>query len=95
MCRKMFLLTCFALTLSLVLTGLVKADLIGHWTFDEGAGTVAADSSSYGNDGTLGGDPQWVDGILGGALELDGNDDYVAIDGIADDLTANTFTVTA
>ncbi|MCH8120751.1 MAG: LamG domain-containing protein, partial [Planctomycetes bacterium] len=56
---------------------------------------IAFDSSGLGNDGTLGGDPQWVAGIKGGALDLDGIDDYVAIDGVADDITTNTFTVSA
>ncbi len=50
---------------------------IAHWKFDDGAGTVAADSSGNGNDGTLVGDPQWVAGILGGALDFDGDGDYV------------------
>ena len=95
MSKKLIYLTSFALVLSLVLTSTAKADLIGHWTFDEGAGNIAFDSSDYGNDGTLEGNPQWVEGIFGGALDLDGNDDYVAIDGIADDLTDNNFTVTA
>ncbi len=30
------------------------AVLIGYWTFDEGSGQTAADSSGNGNDGTLG-----------------------------------------
>jgi hypothetical protein len=69
--------------------------LIGHWKLDEGAGTIASDSSGLGNDGRLGpeGNPQWVAGIIGGALDLDGSDDYVEIDAIADDLTTNNFTV--
>jgi hypothetical protein len=50
---------------------------VAHWTFDDGAGTVALDSSGNGNDGTLVGDPQWVAGAVGGALEFDGIDDYV------------------
>jgi hypothetical protein len=50
---------------------------VGYWTFDDGAGTVALDSSGKGNDGTLVGDPQWVAGILGGALDFDGDGDYV------------------
>ncbi|MHC4074411.1 MAG: LamG domain-containing protein, partial [Planctomycetota bacterium] len=97
MSKKLFFLTSFVLALSLVLTGPVKAELIGWWTFDEGSGDTAFDMSGFGNDGTFGpeGDPQWVEGIFGGAVELDGNDDYVAIDGIADDLTENNFTVTA
>ena len=64
-------------------------NLIGWWTFDEGQGTVAFDYSGYGNHGTLGGDPQWVAGYFGGALELDGSGDYVAIDAIVDYFPAN------
>jgi hypothetical protein len=55
----------------------VPSPLVGHWTFDDGAGTVALDSSGYGNDGILMGDPQWAAGIIGGALDFDGVDDYV------------------
>jgi len=54
----------------------VLDSLVGHWTFDDGAGTVALDSSGKGNDGVLVGDPQWVAGVVGGALEFNG-DDYV------------------
>ena len=43
--------------------------LIGHWAFD-GAATDAV----AGNNGSLVGDPQYVAGKLGGALEFDGND---------------------
>jgi hypothetical protein len=50
---------------------------VAHWTFDEGAGTVALDSSGNVSDGTLVGDPQWVEGKIGGALEFDGDGDYV------------------
>ncbi|MHC4583887.1 MAG: LamG-like jellyroll fold domain-containing protein [Planctomycetota bacterium] len=55
----------------------VSSSLVAHWALDDGAGTVAADSSGNGNDGTLVGDPQWVAGIVGGALEFDGVDDFV------------------
>jgi len=54
----------------------VLSSLVGHWTFDEGAGTVALDSSGNGNDGIFVGDPQWVAGVVGGALEFNG-DDYL------------------
>jgi hypothetical protein len=50
------------------------ADLVGHWKFDEGAGTVAVDSSGNGNDGTFTGAPQYVPGQLGTALQFDGDD---------------------
>jgi hypothetical protein len=55
----------------------IESGLIGHWTFDEGQGTTAADSSGNGNDGTLNGGAQWVDGIILGAIEFNGSDAYV------------------
>lgn len=48
------------------------AGLIGYWAFDEGAGTVAKDSSGKGHDGQLVDGPKWTSGVMGGALELDG-----------------------
>ncbi|NLT77221.1 MAG: LamG domain-containing protein, partial [Planctomycetes bacterium] len=53
-----------------------QPDLAGWWPFDEMAGTTAYDASGNGNDGVFVGDPQWVPGILGGALEFNG-DDYL------------------
>jgi hypothetical protein len=51
-----------------------------HWSFDEGAGTTAADSSVNSNDGTLIGTPDWVAGHIGtGALEFDGLNDIVVV----------------
>ena len=93
MCKKFLFSTFFILILILILTSASKADLIGWWRFEEGSGDTAFDSSGYGNDGKLNGDPQWVDGYFGGGLEL--SSDYVAIDGIADDLTENNFAVSA
>jgi len=52
-------------------------NLVGWWKFDEGSGTVALDMSGHGNHGALQGDPQWVSGRDGGALEFDGAGDYV------------------
>ena len=53
--------------------------LLGYWKFDESAGTLASDSSGNGNDGTLQNGPVWqpTDGVTGGSLLLDGNNDYV------------------
>ena len=72
--------------------GLTRADLVGHWRLDETSGTVAVDDSGNGNDGTLNGNPQWVTGMIGGALELDGDGDYVdcgndAVFDITDEIT--------
>jgi len=57
----------------------VYSPLVAHWTLDEAAGSVADDS--VGNyDGTLYGGPAWLPagGRLGGALQLDGVDDYIS-----------------
>ena len=58
--------------------------LVGHWKFDETNGTTAHDSS--GNEynailyGTSNGSVSWVDGKVGGAIDLDGSNDYLAIE---------------
>ena len=70
MCRKLIYLISCVVVLSLA--GNASAKLVGHWNFDEGAGTTAADSSGYGNDGTLSGNASWAEGYLGGAVYLDG-----------------------
>jgi len=49
-----------------------NAGLVGHYKLDQDA----TDSSGNNNHGTLGGDPQWTAGKIGGALAFDG-DDYV------------------
>ncbi len=79
MCKKLIYLISFVLVLGLVLTSVAKAadpDLVAYWKFDEGSGTTAVDSTGNGNDGIFVGDPKWVPGKLGGALEFDG-DDYL------------------
>lgn len=56
--------------------------LVGHWTFDDATGTIVADSSDYGNNGSVVNNvtPQWqLTGKLGGSLRFDGIDDYVDI----------------
>lgn len=56
-----------------------QSGLVGHWKLDEENGTVAADSSGNGNDGTVQGGTSWTGGRLDGGLELDGVDGYVEI----------------
>ena len=79
MCRKSSYLVCFVLVLGLVLMSTAEADLVGWWKFDEGSGNTASDASGNGNNGTLQGGPTWVVGRIGGALRLDGTDDYVQV----------------
>jgi len=53
--------------------------LVAYWKLDETEGFIAHDSAGD-NDGTLHGDPVWqpTSGIVNGALELDGIDDFVS-----------------
>ncbi len=51
-------------------------DLVSWWKFDEGSGTIAYDSAGD-NDGTLVNGPVWTTGQIDGALNFDGEDDYV------------------
>ena len=45
--------------------------LVGYWNMNEGSGTVAADSSRNGNNGTIT-CALWVDGKYGNALKFNG-----------------------
>ena len=76
--------TLVLVSILLILTGISYAeisleDCAGIWLFDEGSGDVALDSSGNGNDGTLMGAPNWVEGEFGKALELNGTDDFVEV----------------
>ena len=78
---------------TLPVISITDPDLIGWWTFDESGGDIAFDFSGHGNDGTLGRDPERIDGIMKGALNL--TSDYVSIDAVADDITSNNLTLSA
>jgi hypothetical protein len=75
MYKKLICLISFIFMLSLA--GNASADLVAHWKLDEGSGNTVYDSSTSGNDGTFEGNPQWVAGYYGGALEFDGTDDNI------------------
>ena len=79
MCRKLTYSVSFLLVLSLILTNTTSAELVGWWKLDDGSGATAFDSSGNGNDGTLEGNPQWVEGQLGGAWEGSGSGDYIRV----------------
>jgi len=52
--------------------------LIAYWKLDQREGNIAHNSASD-NDGVLNGEPLWqpTDGMVGGALQFDGINDYV------------------
>ncbi|MCF7973096.1 MAG: LamG domain-containing protein [Phycisphaerae bacterium] len=51
------------------------------WTWNEGQGTTAADTSGFRHHAQFMGEPSWVNGVLGTAIELDGIDDYAIASG--------------
>ncbi|HXI83194.1 MAG TPA: LamG-like jellyroll fold domain-containing protein [Verrucomicrobiae bacterium] len=55
--------------------GQCQTGLLGYWTFDEGAGSTANDSSGNMNTGAItnmvGNPLSWVGGVFGGALDFD------------------------
>src|SRR5207247_1743894 len=57
----------------------VHGGLTAYWNLNEGTGTVAADSSGNGNDGTLMNGPAWTAGTTGTGLAFDGVTNYVLI----------------
>jgi hypothetical protein len=96
MSKKLMYLISF-LVLSVVLTGMTKAELVGWWRLDEGSGTTAFDSSSNGNDASFEGSPAWVeDGKFGKALKFDGSSDYLAApDSESLDINADQLSIAA
>jgi len=69
--------------------------LIGHWKMDESSGFTAADSGGYVNDGTLEdmNGNEWTAGLLGGALEFDGDNDYIDVGDVGDEIDVTKGTV--
>lgn len=51
--------------------------LVAHWKLDDESGDVAADSTANKLDAALLGDPVWGQGVVGGALNFDGDGDYL------------------
>ena len=87
-------IACISLiVIALMFTGQSDAKIdpktvVGLWLLDDGSGKVAKDSSGKGNDGTLEGNPKWVDGKFGKALQFTGETDYVEVPG-SDSLKIN------
>jgi hypothetical protein len=73
--KRSICLACLSLMLGLLQTNVTLAldpTLVGWWKFDETAGTIAADSSPSGNNGTIQVTGRWMNGQIDGALYLDG-----------------------
>ena len=98
MSQKLIHLFCFVLTLTAVLTSTANAQdpsLVGYWKLDdEGTGTVL-DSSGNDRHGTINGEPQFVPGLFGQAMEFTGDPAYVNIGGYKGLLGGHAFSITA
>ncbi len=96
--------------LTLVLVGLLGGRLIyldvhaasvdldtavGIWLFDDGEGKVTADTSGRGHNGQFTGEPQWVTGKFGTALEFNGTGDVVEIPRFGEALPSEEVTIMA
>jgi len=70
---------------------------IVHLQLDETSGSVASDSSGNGYNGTLinMNDSDWVPGNTGNALDFDGINDYVTVDGACDAIAGGDITISA
>ncbi|MCF7975492.1 MAG: discoidin domain-containing protein [Phycisphaerae bacterium] len=66
-------LICLCLFLCLVTPGMTRADLVAHWSLDDGSGDVAVDNTGNGHDGALIDGPEWTEGLYGGALRFGGS----------------------
>ena len=75
--KKSQRLTLCAVAMTVALGSTTWGALVGHWKLDETSGTIAADSSSSGVNGTVRGGGTWVTGKIGGAWQADGTDDYI------------------
>jgi len=77
------------------LTSIYDPDLVGWWKLDDDGSGFLTDSSGNGRHGTLNGDPLWVAGFDGDALEFDNAGDFINIEGYKGITGTNPFTITA
>lgn len=71
----------------------ITTGLVGHWKFDEGAGTTAGDSSGNNNTGILTNGPTWTTGKIGGAVNIGGGSQQVTVPDTASLDVTGTLTV--
>jgi 1,4-alpha-glucan branching enzyme len=71
-------------------------NLLAYWTFDEGTGSTAYDSSGNTNTGVVNlGSGNWSSGIINGALNFDGESTQVTVSNAASLNPVQTITISA
>jgi hypothetical protein len=63
---------------AILFTNSANAKLVAHWTFDEGSGDIAQDSTTNANNGTIY-NGSWASGMLNGALQFNGSSTYAVV----------------
>ncbi len=76
-------------------TGAVLAELVGYWPFEEGQGTVTADITGNGNDGTINGNVEWVPGYIGGGVRFDTTGERIVVGPLDPSAGTNAMTLAA
>ncbi len=74
---KKYLLMAVVLA-AVLFAGTANAEMIARWTFDEGTGNIAHDSTVNANNGTIY-NGNWASGVLNGALQFNGSSTYAVV----------------
>ena len=74
---------------------ITDVNLVGHWRLDEICPGIVVDDSGYEHDGRLRDGASFVPGYDNEAVEFDGDNDYVTIDGYKGILGTHAFSVAA
>ncbi len=81
--RRRVVITCVILAITLWVAASQAQTPVGYWTFDEGSGIQAADSSGNGHAATLVSGVSWVPGEIGSAVSANAaTQQYVSIPAI-------------
>ena len=97
---KLTLFIVYLLGITLILPGestgaIDSGTAVGVWLFDDGSGKVAEDSSGNDHDGSFTGEPKWVPGKVGMALDFNGFGDLVEIPRFGEALPSEEVTIMA
>jgi hypothetical protein len=79
----------------LLRTSLSNNGLEAYWSFDEGAGQVAKDSSGHGRDATFQGAAAWAEGKVRGGVRFDGENSWLELkrDAVMDTIQQRDYTL--